>query len=238
MRMRRHIRERMTHQEQVSEALVLSLFLAFSGGLQDAYTYMIRDHVFANGQTGNVVLMSAGLMEGNWKMGLRYLVPVLAFAAGIFLAEIIGNRYKWARLLHWRQGVLLVEIGLMAGVGLLSQEYNLLANCMVSFACALQVQTFRKVCGHAYASTMCIGNLRSGTEAVSVYLRHRRQEDKDRAGYYFSVIAVFAVGAGMGGLLSGYFQERTIWISCGVLLLCFLLMELDRLEQEAKDYKE
>ena len=46
----------------------------------------------------------------------------------------------------------------------------MLATVLVSFSCAMQVQTFRKVNGHSYASTMCIGNLRSGTAALSVYL--------------------------------------------------------------------
>ena len=41
----------------------------------------------------------------------------------------------------------------------------------VSFACAMQVQAFRKINGYPYASTMCIGNLRSGVEAFSAYLR-------------------------------------------------------------------
>ena len=41
------------------------------------------------------------------------------------------------------------------------------ATVLVSFACAMQVQTFRKVNGYSYASTMCIGNLRSGTAALS-----------------------------------------------------------------------
>ncbi len=48
------------------------------------------------------------------------------------------------------------------------------ANALVSFVCAMQVQTFRKVRGHAYASTMCIGNMRSGTEALCVYLHRKR----------------------------------------------------------------
>ena len=42
---------------QTSESFRLSAVLAFSGGFQDAYTYNMRDHVFANAQTGNVVLM-------------------------------------------------------------------------------------------------------------------------------------------------------------------------------------
>ena len=55
-------------KRQMSEAFVTSIFLALSGGLQDAYTYCIRDGVFANAQTGNVVLMSQYLMQGNFSM--------------------------------------------------------------------------------------------------------------------------------------------------------------------------
>jgi uncharacterized membrane protein YoaK (UPF0700 family) len=43
---------------QTSESFRLSALLSFSGGLQDAYTYNVRGGVFANVQTGNVVLMS------------------------------------------------------------------------------------------------------------------------------------------------------------------------------------
>ena len=41
---------------QTSESFRLSAILSFSGGLQDAYTYNTRGSVFANAQTGNVVL--------------------------------------------------------------------------------------------------------------------------------------------------------------------------------------
>lgn len=37
---------------QTSESFRLSALLSFSGGLQDAYTYNVRDGVFANAQTG------------------------------------------------------------------------------------------------------------------------------------------------------------------------------------------
>ena len=50
-------------KRQMSEAFVTSIFLALSGGLQDAYTYCIRDGVFANAQTGNVVLIGHGRMR-------------------------------------------------------------------------------------------------------------------------------------------------------------------------------
>ena len=95
---------------QTSETFLLSAILALSGGFQDAYTYNVRNGVFSNAQTGNVVLMSQHLMEGNWMRALHYLFPVLAFAFGVLVAERIGHTYKNARKIHWRQIVVLIEI--------------------------------------------------------------------------------------------------------------------------------
>ena len=95
---------------QMSEAFITSVFLAMSGGFQDAYTYFTRDEVFSNAQTGNVILMSHNFMTGQWGEGLRYLFPVLAFAIGVVAAERIQNTFKYAKKLHWRQMILLIEI--------------------------------------------------------------------------------------------------------------------------------
>ena len=65
--------------KQMSEAFINSALLALSGGFQDAYTYNTRDEVFSNAQTGNVVLMSQHFMTGDWKAGVRYLLPLIAF---------------------------------------------------------------------------------------------------------------------------------------------------------------
>ena len=64
---------------QTSETFLLSSILALSGGFQDAYTYNVRNGVFSNAQTGNVVLMSQHLMQGEWMRALHYLFQVLAF---------------------------------------------------------------------------------------------------------------------------------------------------------------
>ena len=77
---------------QTSESIRLSVILALSGGFQDAYTYNVRDNVFSNAQTGNVVLMSQYFMMGKWQTALRYMLPIIAFAAGVFVAECIGHK--------------------------------------------------------------------------------------------------------------------------------------------------
>lgn len=210
--------------KQMSEAFINSAFLALSGGFQDAYTYNTRNEVFSNAQTGNVVLMSQHFMTGDWKAGVRYLLPLIAFVLGVFVADQIQMRYKYARRLHWRQGILLAEIVILFVVGFIPHSLNMTATIFVSFACAMQVQTFRKMGGYSYASTMCIGNLRSGTAAFSHYLQDKKTEQLKQAAYYFGIIFLFAIGAGLSGNLTEHFGIHMIWISCILLGLSFLLM--------------
>lgn len=47
--------------------LFAAVFIILSGGFQDAYTYCCRGSVFANAQTGNIVLLSAALFRGEWR---------------------------------------------------------------------------------------------------------------------------------------------------------------------------
>ena len=157
------------HRGQMSESFLTAVFLSLSGGLQDAYTYLFRGKVFANAQTGNIVLLSANIMDGRWDKVLHYLVPLCAFALGVLAAEKMREHFQAMQRLHWRQLVVLGEVLLLFAVGFLPQSQNLLANAIVSFSCAMQVQAFRKVNGYAFASTMCIGDLRSGVEAFCIW---------------------------------------------------------------------
>ncbi len=209
---------------QTSESFRLSALLSFSGGLQDAYTYNMRNKVFANAQTGNVVLMSQNFMQGNVVQGFHYMCPILSFALGIFVAERIENKYKNIEKIHWRQIILAIEMIALITVGFLPTTLNLLANMIVSFSCAMQVQTFKKVHGYGYASTMCIGNLRSGTESLSQYLRDKDKASLYKALHFFGIIMIFAIGAGLGGVLSGIFGLKTIWISVVIMLFVIFLM--------------
>lgn len=82
------------HHGQMSESFLTAVFLSLSGGLQDAYTYLFRGKVFANAQTGNIVLLSANIMDGRWDKVLHYLVPLCAFALGVLAAEKCGSTFR------------------------------------------------------------------------------------------------------------------------------------------------
>ncbi len=208
----------------MSEAMSTGIFLTLSGGFQDAYTYYTRGKVFANAQTGNIILLGHNAMNGDFTDAFRYLAPVLAFAGGIYISEVIRGIYREYGKLHWRQIVVALEIQLLFVVGFLPQSMNMAANILVSFVCAMQVEAFRKMKGSAYASTMCIGNLRSATEMLYRYRHTKEKGCLEKCLRYYGVILVFGIGAALGSLMTSLFKERTIWISCGFLFVCFCIM--------------
>ena len=224
------------HRGQMSEAFRTVMFLSASGGLQDAYTYIGRGKVFANAQTGNIVLCSVKLVEGDWSAVLHYLVPLCFFALGVFTAELLRQKFQQMQRLHWRQLVVLCEIVMLFVVGFFPQEWNLVANALVSFACAMQVQAFRKVNGYAFASTMCIGNLRSGMDSLCSWLVAGNRAARSKAFHYFAIILLFALGAGLGSVALGFCGAKAIWFSCLLLAVSFCLMflkeDIEELEED------
>ena len=229
------ISRKLSRNGQMSEAFCTAMFLSVSGGLQDVYTYLYRGKVFANAQTGNIVLCSVKLVESDWSAVLHYLVPLCFFALGVFTAELLRQKFQQMQRLHWRQLVVLCEIVMLFVVGFFPQEWNLMANALVSFACAMQVQTFRKVNGYAFASTMCIGNMRSGMDSLCSWVLNRNPAALKKSLYYWGIILLFALGAGLGSLTLDLCGAKAIWFSCLLLAVSFCLMFLKEDVEEIKE---
>lgn len=217
----------MKRAKQESESLELAILLALAGGTMDAYSYLVRDHVFANAQTGNMLLFGVNLAEGNWPMCLHYAASVACFAAGIALAHTIKLRAT-ERHLHWRQLSLIIEAAILVGVAFVPEGKNLLANGLTSLACGIQVQSFRKFHGRALATTMCIGNLRGGTQSL-VTFAHTGERDllEDGLMCYF-VIVCFVLGAVLGNWLIPLAGLRTILFAPACLAVAFCVLFIDR----------
>ena len=210
------------NKNAIHESFSVGALLALAGGFLDAYTYLSRGGVFANAQTGNMVLLGIRLAERNWGGAVRYLIPIIAFAAGVLLAEWIQSALKGRR---WRQAVLLLEIALLAVIGFVPDgSWNWAVNVAVSFVCALQVEAFRTMHGLSYATTMCTGNLRSGTECIFLYFQTKNEVLLSNGIKYYAIIVVFIVGAMLGVFLTGWMAERAVWVPAGLLVIVFSLL--------------
>lgn len=75
---------------QMSDTFHAAVFVTLSGGFQDAYTYICRGQVFANAQTGNIVLLSAALLRA---------------AAGELRADVRARRARELSFLSKSQGM-------------------------------------------------------------------------------------------------------------------------------------
>ncbi|MCH3973063.1 MAG: DUF1275 domain-containing protein [Oscillospiraceae bacterium] len=226
----------MQRAKQMSESIELGMILAISGGFMDAYSYVCRDKVFANAQTGNMLLFGINLSERNWSEALRYLLPVIFFALGIALADIVRIRYQQMTVFHWRQISVLFEAVILFGVSFISRDKNLLANSLTSLACGIQVESFRKIHGNGIATTMCIGNLRSGTQYLCDYVHTRNKLSVHKCFLYYGIIACFIVGAVLGNFLVGLLQTRAILLCALLQVAAFILMFADK-EKETKRKK-
>ena len=211
--------------KQISDSILLGIILAVVGGFLDAYTYLIRGGVFANAQTGNIVLLGVNLAQGNYSEALHYLVPILAFAFGILIAELIKSKLKSNVTVHWRQIIVIIELIFLFACSFIDSGVgNALVNTVISFVCALQVEGFRAVEGNAAATTMCTGNLRSGTEQLFLAMKFKDKQHFKKAIVYYAIILAFVFGAVMGALIINYLGVKAILVACALLLISFILM--------------
>lgn len=207
-----------------SDSLSLAIVLTLSGGFMDSYSYMCRGEVFANAQTGNLLLFGVNLSTGNILHALQYLFPVLAFVFGIVTVEIVRHKYSRKTHIHWRQITLLIEAFILLFVAFIPQNLNLLANSLTSLACGAQVQSFRTVNGSGIATTMCIGNLRNATQALCDYATSKEKAALKNSLFYFGIITVFIIGAIVGNFFVNVWAEKAILISSLLLLFGFVWM--------------
>lgn len=217
-------------QYQASESLPVGLLLALAGGILDSYTYLNRGQVFATAETGNLVLLGVHLAQGQWEQVLYYLFPISAFTLGVLATEFLRQHLDAPSIhIHWRQPILLVECLVIVVVAFLPLgPLDPLASVLISFTSAVQIESFRKFVGCGCATTMCTGNLRSGTEHLFRWLCHRERASARSAGVYYGLILSFVTGAVISGLLSPVLLGRTVLIACIPLLISFGLMFCNR----------
>ena len=215
-------------QFQPSESLPVGFLLALTGGLLDAYSYLNRGEVFSTAETGNIVLLGINLAQQNWGGALHYLLPVLAFTVGILAAEWVRRRLDGSAglvRLHWRLPLLLAECAAVVVVSFLpTGRLDPLANIIISFTSALQVESFRNIQGYGCVTTMCTGNLRSGTENLFHWLSRREPKAPPKIRVYYGLIGCFILGAVVSGLLTPLLAQRTVLAACLPLLAVFFLL--------------
>src|SRR3954469_2982490 len=209
-------------------SLRLGMVLAVAGGFQDAFSYIDLGGVFANAQTGNVVLFGVEAAREHWTAAVRHVPSLLAFVAGVAVAETL-HRPGVAAALRWPARIaLIVEIVVLAVVGLLPRGTpDSVLIVLIAFTASVQVTTFRTLIIWPYNTAMVTGNLRTAAQAAYAAVADRDPEAVRKARSFAVIIASFVVGAFGGGWLTLQLGRHAIWISAGVLTAALGLFMLD-----------
>ena len=219
----------------MSDTFQVYTLLSLSGGAMDSYSYLCRGKVFANAQTGNMLLFGVNIAEKNLSLAIRYIIPVIAFTFGVILSDVVRSKTE-SKKIHWRQITIAFEAVVLFGVCFIPQSANNIANALTSLVCGIQVESFKSVKGNPIATTMCIGNLRSGTNNFNKFFTTKNRLYLKKALIYYSIIIFFMTGAVIESCFIRIFDETAILFSVIILTIVCILMISGKNDDTDDDY--
>ena len=181
---------------------IASLF-AVVGGFLDAYSYLARGHVFANAQTGNVVLFGVRAAAGNWTSAWKTFPPILAYMCGVAVARLLRGRAQKQILCATLicQALELLVLLVLVFFGRFVPDFC--AVPLIAFSAALQNTSFSNIGPWQFNSAMTTSNLRSAVSGwVQLAVRETDPKLWGEAVVGSVILLCFAAGALLGGVFT------------------------------------
>ena len=179
---------------------IASLF-AIVGGFLDAYSYLARGHVFANAQTGNVVLFGVRAAAGNWTSAWKTLPSILAYMCGVAVARLLRVRpqKQTFRATLICQALELLVLLVLLFFGRFVPDFC--AVPLIAFSAALQNTSFSNIGPWQFNSAMTTSNLRNAVSGwVQLALGETDPKLRGEAIVGSVILLCFAAGALLGGV--------------------------------------
>ena len=206
------------------ETLRIGVILSFVGGVLDAHTFLFRNGVFANTQTGNIVLLALFLNTNNTPKTTQCILSIIAFIVGVVLTELIKIKLKNRDVFNYVSLTLAIEILFLTIITTIPKNFhNTTVIVIISFICSLQTNAFKSLHKSPYSTTMCTGNLRSASSYLFYFIFKKSKEDFIVCFRYFIIIISFFIGALFGKILTNTIGVNTLLI-CSLFLTIALLI--------------
>lgn len=211
-----------------TRTLWFALLLTLANGFLDAYTYFARGGVFANVQTGNVILFAVDVSEAKIAAAFAHVWPLLAFIAGVALAAHIKSGRAERVVPHplrWTMAVQAVALGIVGFVP--ASVPHSWVTVPVSFLAAMQIGLFRNIGDLAYLPVATTGNMMRLVEAGYDGFVEKRAEGRRGFGVYGALILTFTGGAVIGAILTRAWGVHAVWVPAVFLAVTLVLFIVD-----------
>ena len=216
------------------ETLKIGIILNLVGGILDAHTFLFRNGVFANVQTGNIVFLALFIDRDKTQKSLQCIFSIIAFTIGIILTEFMKKKIKNTHRLNYVCFILIIEIFFITVASIFPKNmHNMLVIITITFACSMQTNAFRILEGTPYSTTMCTGNLRSACSYLFLSIYDKNKKNGKISLKYYTIVIVFFVGVLIGRFLTFYLEEKTLLV-CSALLTVALFILIFSLSKKFK----
>jgi uncharacterized membrane protein YoaK (UPF0700 family) len=204
--------------------LACGVLLTFVGGYLDAYTYLDYGGIFANTQSGNIILAAIALADRQWHVAAHHLPSVLALVVGTFFARWVQSAFMNRRLDAQQACLAFEALILLATMAISGHAPNYIVTVPISFAAAVQWTAFETVGSWPYMSVATTGNIRRLADALfSLRLAHTGSASF-RAQTFACISLGFAIGATAGAFGARELHEHAVAVPALCLMGMFVYL--------------
>ncbi|AQA05884.1 DUF1275 family protein [Mycobacterium sp. MS1601] len=211
-----------------TRTLWFALLLTLANGFLDAYTYVARGGVFANVQTGNVILFAIEVSQAKLAAAFAHVWPLLAFIAGVALAAHIKSGRAERVVPHPLRWTMAVQAAALVIVGFVPASVpHSYVTVPISFLAAMQIGLFRNIGDLAYLPVATTGNMMRFVESGYDGFVEKHDQGRRAVRIYGTLILAFSGGAVIGAVASFAWGVRAVWVAAVVLAVTLVLFIID-----------
>lgn len=216
-----------SRRHTILAAIPLVGVLCAIAGAVDVIAYILFGKIFIANMTGNTVFFAASVILRNWSEAALRLGVVLAFVAGIFIAQAVLGKITSGRERPRRLLVLAIEFGVLSSLALTPHPDTLriVLLLVLAFALGMQNNAFRRIGPVKLSTAFISGDLENLGEALADSdVPGKRQEARLRGAVFFTTWIAYLLGALIGAEGALHFAEKALWIPAGFVLLAAALV--------------
>lgn len=220
--------DKLLNKRHVEEARLFAILFTFCGGFLDAFTYIQCGHTLAGAQTGNIIFLSAALINHNVIGIVDRCAALVLYILGIIVAISFQAHIK-----YWRVYCLLPILVIGSFVGAMPENFpTYLSVGLVSFGLALPNTAFSKIEGLGYSSTFTTGNIKKLVIAWARYGYDHDQSEETVGINYVLIVVSFAVGALCSAAIQPFLRMKTIWVAVVIMLVTDIVYFRQKVKSE------
>jgi len=209
-----------TTQQIMKESIRVGMLLSLTAGFIDSYTFAFHNARFASFQSGNMLQFGVNFASGHFTHAMIFFWPVLFYLIGSGLNQFI-KKIRYVNDIQWEELSVLVE---MSGIFLVAILEILHVSSLISLSIlatfmAMQADTFTKLRGATYVTTMNTGNLKNLGSKLANFLMTRDISELKRARNTALIIGSFIIGAIIAYFIGHIIHGWAMFIPVFILLI-------------------